>query len=554
MRSRVLATFLVACAVLRGVAPAQVALPPQVVGPLVGPGAAPAQPGLRLYGTDLGWTFEHEGRLLMLFGDTWSAARSLCDGEPRNDDTQAILPSTLPAGVPPLTFLTHAEAPDEFAPLLLTRGDESLSLAYGQVPLAGFSDGRNAIALFGRGEYVRCTRRSANAAPSCGEAHLRCTQDVGECSPQLLTIPALCDLASGAGCILDTRCQPSATGFCVDPTSSQSDGTPASVRFTVAHDQEFAAQDPAQPGAYRSIGRLATSKFVNATARAVRCFTGRTCGSDYGGGQGAVLVWGRPGFTAEQGRQAQLYLLALRLPLRASRGGRARIRPLYFAGVNPASGQPRWSRREARAAPLALDGVVGGSPREDEPIVSQMAVSWVGEPLNKWVMLYGGDLPDYVLADPARARPGPSPGAVRIRFADHPWGPWTPPQPHLLPGDPSVVGDPYGPGGVLFHGRCVDQGPAACAPGDPTRPTDFFFPGCPAIGAAVDVGRFYGANVIDAYTQPDGTDGVTLSWNVSTWNPYGVALVRSTIRPGTPRPACRRASRNPVVRWCAADR
>ena len=102
-------------------AAAQTAAPPEVVGPLVGPGASPAQPSLRLYGTDLGWTFEHQGRLVMLFGDTWPAAGSLCEGEPRNDDTVATLPLEPPGGVPPLTFVTRPEAPEPY--LQSTRPD-----------------------------------------------------------------------------------------------------------------------------------------------------------------------------------------------------------------------------------------------------------------------------------------------------------------------------------------------------------------------------------------------------------------------------------------------
>ena len=47
---------------------AQIAGPPEIIGPLVGPLAPSAHPGLRLYGTDLGWTYEHQGRLFMLFG------------------------------------------------------------------------------------------------------------------------------------------------------------------------------------------------------------------------------------------------------------------------------------------------------------------------------------------------------------------------------------------------------------------------------------------------------------------------------------------------------
>ncbi len=498
---------------------------------------------------------------------TRGPTRGHCARGSRNDDTQATLPLATPAGVPPLEFLTRPDAPDEFAPLLVRRGADSLSLAFGQVPLTGFSDGASAAAVFGRFEYVRCARRSGSGRPSCEpHEHLECAQDVGECVPQLLAIPTLCTLATGAGCLPGSTCEPSPTGLCVDPSSSQNDGTAASLPFMVAHDQEIAVQDPAAPGEYRSVATLATNKFINLTSRTVRCFTGKSCGNDYGAGHGALLVWGRPGFTAEQGRQAQLYLLAHRLPLRLDKRGRVRLRPLYFAGVHPTTGEPRWSRRQSRAAPLALDGVVGGSPHEERPIVAQMAVSWVGAPVNRWVMLYGGDLPPYALADPAAAQPGAAPGAVRIRFARHPWGPWTPPEPHLVPGSPLVVGDPYGPGGVLFHDRCVDQGAARCAPGDPTRPTDFFLPGCPPIGAAFDIGRFYGANIIDAYTRPDGAGGAELYWNVSTWNPYGVVLVRSTVQnptvsiprppPGAPRPRTlrecpTRAGRKAAVRWCA---
>jgi len=55
-----------------------------------------------------------------------------------------------------------------------------------------------------------------------------------------------------------------------------------------------------------------------------------------------AIVWGRPGFQGLGAREAQLYLLAHRLPLRLDRRGRARLRPQYFAGVD-ARGEPRWS-------------------------------------------------------------------------------------------------------------------------------------------------------------------------------------------------------------------
>lgn len=544
--------LLLLCAALATQAIAQTASRPEVIGTLVGPGASPAQPALRLYGTDLGWTFEHQGRLVMLFGDTWPVADSLCAGEPRNDDTVATLPLEPPPGVPPLTFVTKRDAPDDFAPILATRGTESLTMAYGQVPVAGFSDGTHVAAVLGRGEYVRCVRRSSRKPPTCpGAQGLMCEPHVGECLPATLAIPPLCDLDSGAGCLPGSTCQPSPTGFCVDPTSSQNDGTSASLRFQIAHRQDVALQDGDSPADFESVAQLDTNKFINVATRTVRCFTGRTCGGDYESGHGALLMWGRPGFQGLGAREAQLYLLAHRLPIRLDRRGRMRFRPLYFAGVDP-GGEPRWSRRQSDAAPLALDGVAGGSPHEEQPIVSQMTMSWLGAPVNRWVMIYGGDLADYLLPDPVAQRPGPDPGALRIRFADHPWGPWTPATPLLRPGSPDVVGDPWGPGGVLFHTACVDTATARCAPGDPTRPTDFFLPGCPMIGATFDVGRFYGPNVIDAYTRPAGSTALDVRFNVSTWNPYAVVLMQTRIEAGpqaTPPPACPKRDRK-QRRWC----
>jgi hypothetical protein len=118
-----------------------------------------------------------------------------------------------------------------------------------------------------------------------------------------------------------------------------------------------------------------------------------------------------------------------------------------------------------------------------------------------------------------------------IRFADNPWGPWSVERPYLQPGNPAVVGDPYGPGGFMFHYACVDQPPALCARTDPHRPLDSLNPGCAPPPFAFDIGRLYGANIIDAYTKADGHGGLDVFWNLSTWNPYGVMLMKSNFRP-----------------------
>ena len=204
-----------------------------------------------------------------------------------------------------------------------------------------------------------------------------------------------------------------------------------------------------------------------------------------------------------------------------------------------------------------MDGVVNGNPDDDAPFPNQTAVSFLGAPVNKWMMLYGGGRS----ALSGGSGPDGTGGAIRLRFADHPWGPWSPPIDHLAPGSPTVAGDPFGPGGFMFNPECTDQPPAVCAPSDPTRPVDFVFPGCPPVGATVDTGILYGANVIDAYTRPDGTGGLDVHWIVSAWNPYLVAMLRTNVKPSQTAAAAKcsssaagdRAADTAPLRWCATD-
>jgi hypothetical protein len=527
-------------------ASAQVASPPQILGPLVGPGSFTPQPGLAFFGTDLGWTVPHQGRLRILFGDTDDVFDAVCFPQLHNDDSQGTMPlERSDTGVPPVTMLTPPGDPNVLQRLVVTRKGESLAMGYGQVPVSAYSDGRNLVAIVGRGGTIRCTPGGSSPVEACRGPRadhadlrnwldadgLRCSQTVGECVPAPNGIPTACELATGAGCnaLLGETCQPTPTGLCVDPSSSQNDGTPGSEHFTEGNEMEFGVEDPDRPGHYESLATLRTNKFINTTARTVRRLRLRSSGSDYEPGSGALLVWGRPHFSAEQGRQAQIYLLAHPLPIPLAKNGRWRFHPRFYAGVD-GRGLPRWSRQQADAKPLALDGNVGGSPFEEQPLVNQFTVSWVGGTLNKWVMLYGGNIGDYLLADPAHDRPGEGPGSVRIRFADHPWGPWSPARPHLLEGSPSEVGTPLGPGGVMFHPLCVDRPGAPCARSDEVRAIDFYF-GCAHIGKTFDNGFFYGANIIDAYTEADGAGGMNIYWDVSTWNPYGVIFVKSNLRP-----------------------
>jgi len=527
-------------------ASAQVASPPVVIGTLAGPGSTPADPNVAFFGTDLGWTVEHKGELRIFFGDTDSVFNSVCFPMLFNDDSQGRLPLKRPDGVPPLVMDTQPGDPTALQRLIVVRKGESLQMGYGQVPVSAYSDGPNLVGIMGRGGTIRCAPGASSPVAACrgplsdhpallnwlSADGLRCSQTLGECVPAPNNIPTACELATGEGCVaaLGQTCQPTPDGVCVDPTSSQNNGTAASERHTVGNEMEFAIEDPNAPGHYESVATLRTNKFINPASRTVRHFSFLPFWNDYRPGSGALLVWGRPFWDGEQGRQSQVYLMVHRLPIVKAKNGRWIFQPWFYAGVNERTGFPIWSQQQEKAKPLALDGVVGGSPFEEQPLVNQLSVSWVGGTIRKWVMLYAGDSGDFYLADPANDRPGEGPGSIRIRFADHPWGPWSKPLPHLLEGSPTEPNTLWGPGGFMFHPQCVDQPGLSCARSDDVRPIDFYL-GCFPVGKTFDNGFLYAPNIIDSYTESDGAGGMNIYWNVSIWNPYAVLYLKTNLKP-----------------------
>src|SRR5262249_47326791 len=109
----------------------------------------------------------------------------------------------------------------------------------------------------------------------------------------------------------------------------------------------------------------------------------------------------------------------------------------FFAGVDSASGMPRWSAAETDAQPLF-----------DHPCVGELSVTWNAY-LGRWLMLYN-------CLDPF---------GIIMRSAEQPWGPWSdaavlfdrgychfihfafqPPCDHISdPGREDTPGGPYGP-------------------------------------------------------------------------------------------------------------
>jgi len=504
---------------------------PEVLGELAGPGAAPAPPGVLVYGTDMGLSYEHQGQTFIAFGDTWPTAKYICDEHnPHNDDTLARVPP-FDGQLPVLEFLTEPDSAQNALLIELMRDGESLTLGYSKTPLTLFSDGTHVFSTFFRVDVARCEGATADDPGSCpADEAFACSTNLGDCRPTTSDFPFLCDPINNEGCFHPQQCMPVDPGYCYDTSSSQYDGTVRGERFASVQNIELGMQRADDPGVWDSVLVFQTSKFSNQVARTVRRFSGVVEGSDYRTGDDHLLVWGRPLFVGEEGREAQLYLLTHELPLELGDGGTLRWEPRYFAGLDPDNDQPIWSERQAEAKPLALDGRVDGDPHEEVSIVQQMTVSWLGPPIDQWLMMYGGDDIDFVLFDRENTRNDSINGSVVVRFADHPWGPWSPPVVHYAPGSPQNAGDPYGPGGILYHNECQDMPPQLCERSDPTRPFESYLEGCPAPSVQLDIGRLYCPNVIESYTAPHGDDGLDVYWNISTWNPYSVFLLKTTIR------------------------
>jgi hypothetical protein len=290
-------------------------------------------------------------------------------------------------------------------------------------------------------------------------------------------------------------------------------------------------------------------------------------------------MWGRSGWAARGGSQDLPFFLYVPMKGLLDADGTIHFEPHYFAGYDK-DGAPRWSTNNADAFPIyGGDATVsedGGVPHLVFPhpefdLVNQMGMSFV-ESLGKWVMLYGGDLPRFLRYDADTnqevpdVHPQPSPGAVYLRSATHPWGrarrdglaseDWTDAEAVLTreqaapflgcdeagtePKGCTDEHDPHRPLQMLLEVDSKTEISAsdapeitkACLDGDATQTLTYALSGDAS-------GHLYGANIIDPWTEDvtastkdlaKGERAVRLFWNVSTWNPYGVALIQTELR------------------------
>jgi hypothetical protein len=232
----------------------------------------------------------------------------------------------------------------------------------------------------------------------------------------------------------------------------------------------------------------------------------------------AVLVFGRDRFVGDAEHPANAYLMRL------ARSPAGALSARYFRGRDR-DGAPEWTDDEAGAR------TVFDAP-EPRSIVDQTSVAFAPHlgPHGRWVMLYGGRLPSLALDPNFRAAlPALDPreiarddAGIYLRTADQPWGPWS---------APSTIYSPFRAGGADGYCGLLHFDPALGGPANHAF-TCVEPPGLadPAVGGW---GAEYGASLVPSLFAADGAPGEhgeTLTWLMSTWNPYRVVLMRTKVR------------------------
>jgi hypothetical protein len=516
-----------------------------VLGPFTGVGAKlhpknmSPQP-VRYYGTDLGWSYEHAGQIHFIFGDTAATEKGeLIEASSKGvyDDAFGTIslaewpdPTRItPTNVPPI-YLGQNPGTTEVSAINPGHALESF-----KTPVAGFSNGTDQFGIFYTGKPQGC-RVDADCSNT-----LACDTGIGFVGERPDT-----DKGATFGCLdgtqactadtlLDAAGKPVAnTGFCTDSKSSAWADTDVGRVSGLGFKNLVSVRSTEDPRRYRTIHEWRTNRFSNVAVRTVNDFDPARAADKQGyqvakgaGDRQRVFLWGRPGFigVSARGRPLALYFGYADMPRAPDFQWKVR----YYTGTND-KGMAQFSDAEIEAQPADLDSSQPGvQSAERYDVVNQVSISWV-EPLRKWVMLYGGGVTR--IPGPTLARCGVlelftraectevviGNGAFRMRTADHPWGPWTPPQDVLVGGDPekSPPELQYAPGGMLRHADCKQSNCAPATNWEGVNPREYGF--------------FYAANIIEQWTRPAG-EGADIIWNASTWNPYRVILLRTHINP-----------------------
>jgi Domain of unknown function (DUF4185) len=191
----------------------------------------------------------------------------------------------------------------------------------------------------------------------------------------------------------------------------------------------------------------------------------------------ALLIWGSGRY-----RSSDVYLAAM--PQEEVASGRL---VHYYAGDS--DGQPVWVTDEEQAVPLFCAGCVG-----------ELSVRW-NPVVHRWIVLYNSD----------------NPRGIVMRSAHQPWGPWT---------GPVLAFDPWRNGGygVFMH-----------IPWNvPGSPHDFVHDDMFGSWRENAWGGEYGPYQIAPLTRGEQDHTSDIFFTMSTWNPYQVMLMTTTVRVGGP--------------------
>lgn len=180
----------------------------------------------------------------------------------------------------------------------------------------------------------------------------------------------------------------------------------------------------------------------------------------------SLLIWG----SGKMYRNSNPYLASI--PLEAVERKSA-VR--YFAGLDAATSRPRWGS-EPEAQPIF-----------SHPCIGELSVTW-NRNLRRWLMLYNCNQPNGVVG----------------RLAETPWGPWS---------EPAVLFDPEVDAGACHF---IHREPGCGPLNDPYSP------------GRGGRGGIYAPFVIPRFTE-GGLQSTTIYYVMSTWNPYQVVLMRSTL-------------------------
>lgn len=561
MRSTLWSAFglLVLCSLTPNVGSAQGAQPTvdltrsNVLAPLAGMMSTRAwyQTNIQFGGTDMGFNFGHNGILWIPFGDTskgpaidhisapgnaWQgddALGAICL-QPLNcpalvpwfttgDDVDNYVNTHPPSAgerswqreAPPVVFHTYTSGSlTNLLPIRVRRGGVTDLNMVPPIPGPGFSNNKpgafNAAYVLFNGPIARCP---------CSPGFV-CKNDIGVTDLDGQTDPLKvfgkfpCE-KSTAGCA-------AVTGVCWDPTAP-TQGPPHTFEYLAqsARRLEIGNADPTAPARFYSQA-WDSEKFINPAMATVNNFSPLRSifgpiPNDYRPPIGGttdfqrVFLWGRAG------ARARMYFAYIDMPLYSPTGSFL-WRPNFYTGTD-ALGFPHFSTREVDAQALVLNAA-NGSQDEFWAVVQMFSVRWI-DSLGKWAMIYGGGetppiIPMGAVDDPQHA--------IHIRFASHPWGPWSDPQQFFISGDPAVAPSGYAPAtqfgrnGILFHPQCRNfWSDLECAP------TEAW-----GLGHA---GFLYGVNIIDQWNSVRLLPrlGVDIYWTVSTWNPYQVLLMKTRV-------------------------